>query len=212
MTGAAVVAVLLAGGESRRMGSQKALLPWQGRPLLEYQLAQLASVAEVTEIIVVTGDRADALAPIIAAARKARAVHNPAHAAGKSGSTRAGLAQVSDSATAILLTAVDQPRPAAIIRRLVREHLASGSPITVPLWQGRRGHPVLFDRTLLPELLVIEEATEGVRAVLQRDRGRVREVAFDDPVVLADLNTPEDVARWQRAAGAGRGGSAGGRD
>lgn len=180
------------------MGLQKALLAWHGRPLLEYQLAQLAAVREVAETIVVTGDRAEALAPVIAAARKARAVHNPDWAAGKSGSIRAGLSQVSASAAAILLTAVDQPRPAAVVRRLVRDHLTSGSPITVPAFQGRSGHPVLFDRALLPELLAIDETTEGVRAVLRRDDSRVRRVPFDDPVVLLDLNTPEDVEQWQR--------------
>jgi molybdenum cofactor cytidylyltransferase len=193
---ARVSAIVLAAGLSTRMSAQKALLPWHGVPLLAYQLRELASLADVSEIIVVTGHDAPALAAIIAAEPKARAAHNPAYQSGKAGSVLAGLRALDAAVDAILLCAVDQPREAAVLRRLLDAHDAhdaSGVAISVPAHAGRRGHPVVFARTLLPELLAIDEATQGARAVVARDPARVQEVPFDDPAVLADLNTPDDL-------------------
>jgi molybdenum cofactor cytidylyltransferase len=192
---ARVSAIVLAAGESTRMGAQKALLPWRGVPLLAYQLGELASLPDISEIVVVTGHDAAALAPIIAAEPKARAAHNAAYRSGKAGSVLAGLRALAPAPGAILLCAVDQPREAAVLRRLLGEHAASGAAISVPACAGRRGHPVVFDASLLPELLAIDEPTRGVRAVMARDPARVHEVPFDDAAVLADLNTPGDLRR-----------------
>src|SRR4051812_19647289 len=68
--------VLLVAGRSQRMVMQKALLRWGAKTMLEYQLTQLSAVEGVDEIVVVTGYRADRLAPIIERSQKARAVHN----------------------------------------------------------------------------------------------------------------------------------------
>ena len=105
-----VSAILLAAGESTRMGRQKALLPWEGTTLLEYQLAQLAAVDEIREIIVVTGHEPDRITEIASAAERTRVAHNAAYRTGKVSSIKAGLAAVSPDADAILLLAVDQPR------------------------------------------------------------------------------------------------------
>jgi molybdenum cofactor cytidylyltransferase len=110
------------------------------------------------------------------------------------GSVVTGLKALDGAIDAILLCAVDQPRPASILRCLLDAHAAAGSAITVPVHRHRRGHPLLFDAALLPELLAIDETTLGVRAVLTRDPARVREVVFDDPAVLLDLNTPGELA------------------
>ena len=58
--------------------------------------------------------------------------------------------------------------------------------------EGRRGHPLLFSRSLVPELLAIDDATMGVRALVEGHSGEINEVPFDDPIVTFDLNTPED--------------------
>jgi hypothetical protein len=91
---------------------------------------------------------------------------------------------------------VDQPRPAAVIRRLLEEHLASGALITLPTHDGKRGHPALFCGSLLPELRAVTDADEGLRAVVHRRAADVREVAFDSPIVLLDIN---DWAGYERA-------------
>jgi molybdenum cofactor cytidylyltransferase len=188
-----VSVILLAAGESTRMGRQKALLPWQGTTLIEHQLAQLAAVAEVREIIAVTGHDPERITAIAAAAPRARAVHNAAYCTGKVSSIKTGLAAISPEAGAIMLLAVDQPRSADLLRTIVEAHFAAGGRITVPAHGGRRGHPVIFDRGLLPELLAITEETQGIRAVMRTHLRETREVAVSDPAVHLDLNSPADL-------------------
>jgi len=190
-----VSAVLLAAGRSSRMRQTKALVPWRGATLIEDQLAQLAALDEITEIIVVTGYDAGRVEPLVAANPKARAVRNDAWARGKAGSVAAGMRAVAPDADAVLLLAVDQPRPAGVHRALIAEYDRTRAPVTLPEYKGRRGHPLLFDRALLPELLAIDDATLGVRAVVARHAAALRAVPCDDPVVLLDINTPEDLER-----------------
>lgn len=190
-----VSAILLAAGRSQRMGTQKALLPWGEATLLDYQLQQLAAVAAVAEIVVVTGYDAAALKPHIDGAAKARATHNPAFDEGKASSVRTGASNVGARTRAVLLLAVDQPRPAALLRALVEAHARGGASITAPACDGRRGHPLIFDAALLPELRAVDEASLGVRAVLERHAAAIRDVRFGDPAALVDINTPEDAAR-----------------
>ena len=183
------------------MGEQKALLPFGGGTLLEYQLHSLASLEQVTEIVVVTGFRPERLRPLIHFEAKAREAHNASFDGGKVTSILCGLRAVPDDADAILLLAVDQPRPARILRALIESHEAAAVPITVPLNEGHRGHPIIFTAALLPELRSIDEATLGVRAVLERHADEINEVAFGDPIVRLDLNTPDDAERARRMLG-----------
>ena len=188
-----VSAILLVAGESTRMGRQKALLPWEGTTLLEYQLAQLAAVDEIGEIVVVTGHEPDRIAEIASAAPRTRVAHNAAYRTGKVSSITTGLAAVSPAADAILLLGVDQPRPAGVLRAVVETHLAGERLITVPTRDAHRGHPVIFDSALRGELSAINEETLGVRAILQRRAADVGTVEIADPAVMLDLNSPADI-------------------
>jgi molybdenum cofactor cytidylyltransferase len=190
-----VAAILLAAGESRRMGfprirrTPKPLLEWQGNTLIGYQIAQLHE-AGVDDVIAVLGHRAEDVLPLVTGAG-ARAVVNESYREGRASSLRAGAAAAEGADTVVVLS-VDQPRPAAVTRRLLSEH-ASG--ITVPTHGGRRGHPVVLDGAFLPELREVSEATQGLRAVIARHAAEVREVPFDTQDVLLDINTPEDYER-----------------
>ena len=115
-----VSAILLAAGESTRMGRQKALLPWEGTTLLEYQLDAASRVDDISEIIVVTGHEPDRITEITAMYPRAQVAHNTAYETGKVSSIKAGLAAVAPDADAILLLSVDQPRSSAILRAVVR--------------------------------------------------------------------------------------------
>ncbi len=189
-----VSAIVLAAGESTRMGQQKALLPWHGTTLIEYQLSQLARVDGVDEIIVVTGHEPE-LVTEIASRSGAVVAHNPDYRTGKVSSILAGLRATRPESDGVLLLAVDQPRSAATIASVVAAQATSASLITVPALEGHRGHPVLFSSELIPELLVIREETQGIRDVISRHAAEVKEIDVHDPDVLLDLNVPADLGR-----------------
>jgi molybdenum cofactor cytidylyltransferase len=191
-----ISAILLAAGESTRMGRQKALLPWRDcATLLEYHLRELASLPDIVEVIVVTGHEPARAREIATSHRIARVAHNPDYKTGKVSSIVRGVRAASADATTLMLLAVDQPRSTAMLRSIIEA--SPGAEITVPVHAGRRGHPVVFDASLRDELLATTEGTMGIRAVLERHAADVREVEVATDDVLVDLNRPEDVAASQ---------------
>lgn len=198
---AGVSAILLGAGESSRMGQHKALLPWYGKPLLQYQVASLAQ-AGVQETIVVLGADAVHLAPFVRGPGNLVILINPLWPQGKTTSLIVGVREVSRWATGILVLAVDQPRPPEVLARLVEVHQRQAPLIIMPVFQGRRGHPPIFHRILLPELLEVREESKGLRAVVERHRAETVEISVDSPIVLADLNTPQDYYEARRRYGA----------
>lgn len=186
----ALAAVLLAGGESTRMGAPKPLLEWDGRTLIEYQLAQLQRLP-ADRIVVVLGARADEVRPFVHKAG-ALAVINELYTEGRASSVRVGAAALNEETETVIVLNVDQPRPYAVIKRLVYEHQRAKNLITVAAHHGERGHPLVVSGALLPELREVREATQGLRAVLQRHEAEVVEVEFETPAVLLDMNRPEE--------------------
>jgi molybdenum cofactor cytidylyltransferase len=194
-----IAAIVLAAGLSTRMGTPKPLLPWDGRTLVEYQVAQLVA-AEISQVIVVTGHAADEVERVLAGS-SARVVRNPQYREGRAGSVRVGAAAVREPVTAVLTLNVDQPRPAELIRAIVLAHLSGDAAITVPVWAGRRGHPAVFAGALLPELRAVTEDGEGLRAVRRAHAAETRAVDLGDPRVLVDINTPESYREARRLFG-----------
>ncbi len=195
-----ISAILTAAGESSRMGRPKALLPWRGTTLVEYQASSLLE-GGAAEVIVVLGHDHETIAPHIEG-EGVRHVVNPHYAMGKATSVKAGLRALGAEAADVMLLAVDQPRPPEIVARVVDSHLATGAPVTSPRYRGRGGHPLIFSAALRDELAAITEEGQGVRAVFRAHAADVNEVHIDDPVIRLDLNTPEDyhlaVARYGR--------------
>ncbi len=187
-----IAAILLAGGESSRMGTAKPLLEWGGNTLIEYQLAQLKE-PPVDRLVVVVGHRADEVLPYVrSAGPDVVGVINERYAEGPASSLRLGAAALPDETTAILVLGVDQPRPHDVIARLVDANRHSGSLITVPTYDEKRGHPPLLDGSLLPELREVDEATQGLRAVIERHAADVDELPFETSAVLLNLNRPQE--------------------
>ncbi len=193
-------AILTSAGESIRMGRPKALLEWRGVPLVEYQAASLLE-GGASEVIVVLGHEREAIAPHVRG-EGVKLVVNPLYTHGKTTSIRAGLRAVSASATAIMLLAVDQPRPPEIVARVVEAHALANALITSPRRGARGGHPLIFSAALREELGAITESSRGVRAVFEAHRADVNEVPIDDPIIRLDLNTPEDYTEAKARYGA----------
>ncbi len=199
-----VVAILLSAGDSERMGSPKALLPWHGQPLLSHQLQQIQK-SRLSECVVVLGRDADRLKrivnPLMRPGWKARSVYNPRHAEGKCGSVLCGLTALPAHPDGVMVAAVDQPLDYRILNALLaaaeneweRSGAACRRAIVVPSFRGRRGHPPLFCSSLISELMGISEESQGLKAVIRRDPARVLQVPWDDPGVLLNLNAPVDL-------------------
>ena len=193
-------AILLAAGVSRRMGTLKALLDWQGRPLIVHQIVALRE-AGADEVVVVLGHRADELQARVGANRDVyqaggvRCVVNADYAEGKTTSIKAGLRAISRPDDGppgpILLLNVDQPRSAGVIQQVITAHLDGDALITIPTCDGKGGHPIAVSRVLYQELLEINEVTQGMRAVTERHRDASRRVELGAPELLWDVNTPE---------------------
>jgi len=184
-----VAAILLAGGESKRMGTPKPLLDWNGQTLIEYQLGQLRDA--VDRIVVVLGHRADEVRPFVHRAG-ALAVINELYKEGRASSVRIAAAALPEDTDAVAVLNVDQPRPTEITRHLIAEHQRAGNLITLPTHDGQRGHPPVLDGSLLPEMREVREESLGLRAVMQAHEDQIADVEFDSPVVLLDLNEPAD--------------------
>ena len=195
-----IAAVLLAAGESTRMGRLKALLPWHGTTLIQYQVSALLE-AGVSEVVVVLGYRAETLRPLVEAYPNVSVVLNLRYRTGKSSSVKAGLRHISQDTEGILVLAVDQPRSVTVVREVMAAHRQLGAPITYPAYKGKGGHPIVFSAQLLPEMQAIRESRAGLREVVGRHRSEVSKIEMDDPDVLLDLNRPEDYERAVAAEG-----------
>lgn len=205
-----IVALLLAAGDSDRMGRPKALLPWRGRTLLRHQLCELQKSA-VRECVAVLGRDAASLTPVVESSMrptwKARAVFNPRHREGKSSSIRAGLTALRERPDGVLFASVDQPLDHRLVDALIargREEWERGvaadpRPILIPTFGGRRGHPPLFRGDLIGELMEVREESQGLRAIVRRDPGRVLEIPWGSDEILLNLNSPADLDRPVRA-------------
>jgi molybdenum cofactor cytidylyltransferase len=191
-------AILLAAGESTRMGRPKALLPWRDGTLIEYQVRELRG-AGVDDVVVVLGHAAEEVRPHVPP--EARVVVNEAYREGRAPSLRAGAAALADDADPVVVVNVDQPRPRELLRALVAAHRDEGAAITVPAWQGKRGHPIVLSAALLPELREASDEAKGLRGVTSAHEGALLEVDLGSELVRLDINTPEEYERALSAFG-----------
>ena len=188
-------AVLLAAGESSRMGQLKAQLPWEGTTLLQHQVGALA-LGGCTDIVVVLGHRHEELSPLLEGLPKVRWIHNPDYLLGKTTSLKTGLRAIAGSGPQFFLVLnVDQPRSVGIVTKVI-EHQSTGDHlITIPCHKGKGGHPVAIHSALIPELADVTEESEGMKAVMRHHVAQTHRLELGDPELLLDLNTPEDYQR-----------------
>jgi molybdenum cofactor cytidylyltransferase len=172
------------------MGSPKALLPWRGTTLVEYQMNSLLQ-AGCDKVIVVTGKYDVEMAPLLKDRPGIIRAYNPKFLEGKTTSIKAGIWEVPDDVHSIVLLAVDQPRPAWMIDKVLKVHTDFGADVTSPGYDGHGGHPLVFDAQLRTELAAITEEGEGVRAIFRKPDIDHHRVKFDSAIVRLDINTPE---------------------
>lgn len=191
-----LAAIILAAGDSTRMGRPKALLPDpEGRPFVA-RLVRTFAAAGVHDIVVVTGNLHAAIADALATDRPPIApslVNNPQPALGQVSSLWMGLDAVArPGIDGALVTLVDIPLVlASTVRRVIEAWTQNRAPIVRPAVGDRHGHPVLFDRSIF-DALRHAPLTEGARAVVHANADRIVDVQVDDEGCLLDVDTPAD--------------------
>jgi molybdenum cofactor cytidylyltransferase len=184
-----IAAIVLAAGQGSRFGKCKQLMPLDGKPLLQHTLDHL-NESRIDDIVVVLGAFAEEIREQIRFDRE-RIVINPDFERGMSTSLQAGLRAIDRNAEAAVIALGDQPFvEAKTIDALLDEYRRSQSPIVVPTYNGRRGNPVLIDRSLFERALEIR-GDVGFRAVFGKED--VAEVPVSDSGVIIDIDTMEDI-------------------
>lgn len=194
-----VSAILLAAGQSRRMGRRnKLLLPLRGKTVLELVLGALLGVKGIGEVVVVTGADREAVEALLMG-YPVRPAFNPGFEAGMGGSIREGIAAASATAAGYLICPGDLPLlTPAIIQALCREFSsAPEDAIIAPVFRGRRGHPVIFSRKYRESLLALQ-GDQGARPVILTNQKHLREVSLNTDVILRDVDTPEDYRKCRK--------------
>jgi len=190
-----ISAILLAAGESRRMGSPKALLHYQGQTFIE-RICTAFLTAGVDELIVVLGARAEEIGRALPTHLALRSVVNSRYSQGQLSSLMVGIGALSPESEAAIVNLVDHPLVSSeTIKEVIDSYRAAPVPIVIASYQGKRGHPVLFSSQIYGEILAAP-LDQGAKVVVRKDPTRVREIPLDDPGILADIDTPEDYAHF----------------
>ena len=191
-----ISAIVLAAGESKRMGQNKLLLPWQGKTLLEHVLDTLLN-SQVNEVILVLGHDADRLLKKVPT-QKIKVIINPDYKEGMSSSIRKGLMAMDEKAEGFLVVLADQPGISKeILNRLIHgfQQARPEKNIVLPTYLGTRGHPVLFGTKYKKEALRLKGDVGG-RQILADHPEDILEIQVDSAAVMSDIDTPEQYEEY----------------
>jgi molybdenum cofactor cytidylyltransferase len=200
---AMISAIVLAAGESKRMGRSKQILAWQGKTLLRHVLESLIN-SNADEIILVLGHEADAIGKSVTEF-EIKVVINPDYKQGMASSLLQGLLAIDPRSEAFLVLLADQPGIGPeIINRMIREFRQAipKRGIVRPVYRGLRGHPVLIGAQYLREARKLQ-GDVGARQILIDHPDDILEIDVDQDAVLKDIDTPEEYLRYTKRTGPG---------
>ena len=199
-----IAGIILAAGESSRMGRDKALLPLGRETFLEHLIEVLRG--EVRPLVVVLGHHAEEIQERISRFTDVQIVRNPDYKLGQLSSLQTALhALMNQPVAGALVCLVDHPAVTKeVVRALLERFERHPTNIIIPACRGRRGHPVLFPARLFPEFLDAP-LEEGARVVVRRHAAEVELVETDEEGILLDVDRPADyealLERWNLLTG-----------
>ena len=189
-----ITAIILAAGESRRMGGQnKLLLPIFGEVLIQ-KFVRSIRASNVDEVLVVVGHEEEKIKDVLKG-QSVRFVENFCYMEGMTTSIQSGIQAASPESDGLLICLADLPFiETSDFNRLICSFTdffdTKSSLIIVPVFKGQRGNPVLFSNQFRE--IILQHKGEGCRDIVQKHPECVREVTMENDNVLLDLDTPED--------------------
>lgn len=196
--------VILAAGESSRMGRDKALLPWPREgpgTILSTAIQALSEYCDM--VIVVAGKNEPALRGVVYGCG-ASLVQNLAPERGQFSSLQTGLREVlNEGRDAAIITLVDRPPPRPdTIDALVKAFSSRDHGIwaVVPEYGGKHGHPIVIGREMI-EAFLRAPATGNAREIEHANQAKILYIAVDDSLVTANVDTPQDYASLELKRG-----------
>ena len=187
-----IAVILLAAGQSKRMGTAKSLLPWKGMPLIDYQISVLTQL-KLEPVVVVLGHNALKVKSNISRSLNPIIAYNPKYKSGKTSSMAEGLKFLKPfNSSSLMVINVDQPRTEETLTRLINDHKYKKALISAPTYQGKSGHPLILSMMLIDELDTISEETYGIRAIVNKHLQSVNWVRMESEEILLDINSNSD--------------------
>ena len=185
--------LILGAGASQRLGPPKQLLPYRGKTMLGWVVNEAQHAAGLDEVVVVLGRAADQIREQVNFG-EARAVENPVYGEGCASSYRAGIGALNSDSDAIMIILGDMPGvEAQVIDRLADAWRQGDAPIALCSYQGRKGHPMIFARSMFAQLVDLH-GDKAAWKLVDANAALVHEVQFDLPYP-DDINTPADFER-----------------
>jgi molybdenum cofactor cytidylyltransferase len=186
-------AIVLAAGESRRMGRPKLLLPYGDRTIIETVVQNVVSSRADRVVVVLGGYRREIEEKIRGFAVKR--VINRRYQEGMLSSVRRGLSALPPSARAAAFILADQPEVASsVIDLMIEAYRREKKGIVLPVYRKKRGHPLLIDLKYRREIESLSPDI-GLRGLLREHRDDILEVRVSSPAVLKDIDNPDDYGR-----------------
>jgi len=185
-----VVGLVLAAGESRRMGKLKALLPFGERTVIEQVIHDLLQV-DLDGVAVVLGHRAEEIAAVVESL-PVQLIYNADYLQGMTSSAQAAMREIAPIPEAYMLALVDQPHlgcePA---QRVLEAFRQSQKGLVIPTYQGKRGHPIALSRKYRDEALALGP-DQGLNLVTRGHPDDTLEIPLADDFILQDMDYPEE--------------------
>ncbi len=192
-----IYAILLAAGESKRMGVLKQILPFGKSTVIETVIDSLWE-SDIEKVKIVLGYRSEEISGAIGS-RKVDIVINRNYKKGMLSSIKCGISSLPEDAEAFLLCLVDQPAiMSSDINKLIKAYKNSGKRIVIPAYNGKRGHPIIFDRKYIDDILNLKEDGDGLREVVWKNSQDIFEVDIKNEYILQDMDIVDEYEEMLR--------------